>query len=104
VNFDGLLYCAAADSALWKDKYVSGGVLAGSTLVWFLLDKSVSTFGTLLYNIMMFMVVILFVWSNVASPSQFLALDLHDDLHSFEYEFQGCDSNLLTTNCSALMW
>jgi hypothetical protein len=57
----------AADSALWRDKYLSGGVLGGSTLVWFLLEKSGYTFMTLLCNILMFVVVILFVWSNVAA-------------------------------------
>jgi hypothetical protein len=69
MSFDGLL-CgvgAAADSALWRDKYLSGGVLGGSTLVWFLLEKSGYTFVTLLCNILMFVVVILFVWSNVAA-------------------------------------
>lgn len=57
----------AADSFLWKDKYLSGGVLAGSTLTWFLLEKSGYTFLTLLSNILMFVVVILFVWANVAA-------------------------------------
>jgi hypothetical protein len=57
----------AADSFLWKDKYLSAGVLAGSTLVWFLLEKSGYTFLTLLSNILMFVVVILFVWANVAA-------------------------------------
>lgn len=57
----------AADSFLWKDKYLSGGVLAGSTLTWFLLEKSGYTFLTLMSNILMFVVVILFVWANVAA-------------------------------------
>jgi len=57
----------AADSALWRDKYLSAGTLGGSTLIWFLLEKSGYTFCTLLCNILMFVVVILFVWSNVAS-------------------------------------
>lgn len=57
----------AADSALWRDKYLSAGTLGGSTLAWFLLEKSGYTFMTLLCNILMFAVVILFVWSNVAA-------------------------------------
>jgi hypothetical protein len=57
----------AADSALWRDKYLSGGTLIGSTVAWFLLEKSGFTFMTLLCNILMFVVVILFVWSNVAA-------------------------------------
>ncbi|KAG0630794.1 hypothetical protein M758_1G204200 [Ceratodon purpureus] len=57
----------AADSALWRDKYLSAGTLGGSTLVWFLLEKSGYTFMSLLCNILMFVVVILFVWSNVAA-------------------------------------
>lgn len=58
---------AAADSFLWKDKYLSGGVLGLSTLTWFLLEKSGYTFLTLMSNILMFIVVILFVWANVAA-------------------------------------
>jgi hypothetical protein len=57
----------AADSFLWKDKYLSAGVLGGSTLTWFLLEKSGYTFLTLLSNILMFVVVILFVWANIAA-------------------------------------
>lgn len=57
----------AADSFLWKDKYLSGGVLVLSTLTWFLLEKSGYTFLTLVSNILMFIVVILFVWANVAA-------------------------------------
>jgi hypothetical protein len=57
----------AADSALWKDKYLSAGTLVGSTAIWFLLEKSGYTFLTLLCNILMFGVVILFVWANVAA-------------------------------------
>jgi hypothetical protein len=38
-----------------------------STLAWFLLAKSGYTFMTLLCNILLFVVVILFVWSNVAA-------------------------------------
>jgi hypothetical protein len=57
----------AADSALWRDKYLSAGTLGGSTLIWFLLEKSGYTFVTLVCNILMFVVVILFVWANVAA-------------------------------------
>jgi hypothetical protein len=57
----------AADSALWRDKYLSIGTLVGSTVIWFLLEKSGYTFLTLLCNILMFGVVILFVWANVAA-------------------------------------
>lgn len=57
----------AADSALWRDKYLSAGTLGGSTLIWFLLEKSGYTLVTLLCNILLFVIVILFLWSNVAS-------------------------------------
>ncbi|XP_024392477.1 reticulon-like protein B10 [Physcomitrium patens] len=56
-----------ADSALWRDRYLSGGTLGGSTLLWILLEKSGYTFLTLVCNILLFVVVILFVWSNVAT-------------------------------------
>jgi hypothetical protein len=57
----------AADAALWRDKYLSAGTLGGSTLIWFLLEKSGYTFVTLMCNILMFVVLILFVWANVAA-------------------------------------
>nr|XP_024390439.1 reticulon-like protein B10 [Physcomitrium patens]XP_024390440.1 reticulon-like protein B10 [Physcomitrium patens]XP_024390441.1 reticulon-like protein B10 [Physcomitrium patens]XP_024390442.1 reticulon-like protein B10 [Physcomitrium patens]XP_024390443.1 reticulon-like protein B10 [Physcomitrium patens]PNR43434.1 hypothetical protein PHYPA_015815 [Physcomitrium patens] len=57
----------AADAFLWKDRNLSAIILGGSTLVWFLLEKSGYTFLTLLSNILMFSVIILFVWANVAA-------------------------------------
>jgi hypothetical protein len=57
----------AADSALWRDKYLSGGTLFGSTAIWYLLEKSGYTFVTLTCNILMCVIVLLFVWSNVAA-------------------------------------
>jgi len=57
----------AADSALWRDKYLSAGTLGGSTLIWFLVEKSGYTITTLICNILMLITVVLFVWSNVAA-------------------------------------
>lgn len=57
----------AADSALWRDKYLSGGTLFGSTAIWYLLEKSGYTFVTLTCNILMCVIVLLFVWSSIAA-------------------------------------
>jgi hypothetical protein len=57
----------AADVFLWKDRNTSVAVLVGSTLLWCLLEKSGYTLLTLLSNIFMFSLAILFVWANVSS-------------------------------------
>lgn len=66
-NYLRLLFHAAADVFLWKDRNTSVAVLVGSTLLWCLLEKSGYTLLTLLSNIFMFSLAILFVWANVSS-------------------------------------
>lgn len=57
----------AADVLLWKQKPVSGGVLAGSTAAWVLFEWSGYTLLSLLSNVLLFLVVIFFFWSNAAA-------------------------------------
>jgi hypothetical protein len=52
---------------LWRKKHLSIGLLVGATLAWILLEKTGYTVVSLVSNITLFLVVILFVWSNLAA-------------------------------------
>jgi hypothetical protein len=56
-----------ADVLLWRKKHLSIGLLVGATLAWILLEKTGYTLVSLVSNITLFLVVILFVWSNLAA-------------------------------------
>jgi hypothetical protein len=56
-----------ADVLLWKQKHLSAAFLIGSTVIWFLLEKSQYTLIALVSNILIFAIVVLFVWANLAS-------------------------------------
>jgi hypothetical protein len=63
----GLSILAAADVLLWRKKHLSIGLLVGATLAWILLEKTGYTVLSIVSNVTLFLVVILFVWSNVAA-------------------------------------
>jgi len=63
----GLNILAAADVLLWRKKHLSIGLLVGATLAWILLEKTGYTVLSIVSNVTLFLVVILFVWSNVAA-------------------------------------
>ncbi|CAM6025519.1 unnamed protein product [Sphagnum balticum] len=56
-----------ADVLLWRQKHLSISILVGSTVIWFLLEKSQYTLVALLSNILFFTVIVLFVWANLAA-------------------------------------
>ncbi|KAH9566120.1 hypothetical protein CY35_04G113400 [Sphagnum magellanicum] len=56
-----------ADVLLWRKKHLSIGLLVGATLAWILLEKTGYTVLSIVSNVTLFLVVILFVWSNVAA-------------------------------------
>ncbi|CAM6046149.1 unnamed protein product [Sphagnum compactum] len=56
-----------ADVLLWRKKHLSVGLLVGATLAWILLEKTGYTVVSIVSNVTLFLVVILFVWSNVAA-------------------------------------
>lgn len=56
----------AADVLLWKHKPLSGGVLAGATIGWILFEWSGYTLLSLVSNVLLFLIVIFFLWSNAA--------------------------------------
>ncbi|KAK4785253.1 hypothetical protein SAY86_001942 [Trapa natans] len=55
-----------ADVLLWKDKAVSGGMLIGATVLWFLFEVAEYHFITLMCHIILALMLFIFVWSNVA--------------------------------------
>ncbi|KAL2622672.1 hypothetical protein R1flu_002877 [Riccia fluitans] len=74
----------AADVLLWKNKPLSAGVLAGTTLVWILFEWSGYTLLSLLSNVLLFLIVVFFLWSNAAgllnrSPPPIPELKLSED-------------------------
>jgi hypothetical protein len=56
-----------ADVLLWRQKHLSAALLIGSTIIWFLLEKSQYKLVPLLSNVLIFAIVVLFVWANLAS-------------------------------------
>ncbi|KQK09268.1 hypothetical protein BRADI_2g47076v3 [Brachypodium distachyon] len=56
----------AADILLWKNRNLSAGVLAGATLIWFLFDVVEYNIIPLLSQIAIFVMLVIFIWSNAA--------------------------------------
>eukprot|EP00250_Pteridium_aquilinum_P010085 c19143_g2_i1 orf=428-1165(-) len=56
----------AADTFLWRDKFMSGGILAGATIIYFVLEFSGCTLLTIISNLLLVTMGVLFVWSNAA--------------------------------------
>jgi hypothetical protein len=57
---------AGADVLLWRKKHLSIGLLVGATLAWILLEKTGYKLVSVVSNVTLLLVVILFVWSNLA--------------------------------------
>ncbi|KVH95363.1 reticulon-like protein B1 [Cynara cardunculus var. scolymus] len=56
-----------ADVLLWKDKKVSGGLLGGVTLIWFLFEVLEYHFLTLVCHSIILTLAIFFLWSNAST-------------------------------------
>ncbi|XP_061357738.1 reticulon-like protein B14 [Gastrolobium bilobum] len=67
-----------ADILLWKDKMLSGGIVAGFSIVWFLFEVVEYNFVTLLCHILMALMLILFVWYNAAGLITWRLPDIYD--------------------------
>jgi hypothetical protein len=79
-----------ADVLLWRQKHLSILILVGSTVIWFLLEKSQYTLVALLSNILFFTVITLFVWANLAAllnrcASWFVQLQGHPKVKVLQY-------------------
>lgn len=57
---------SAADTLLWKDKFMAGGILLGATIVYFVLEHSGFTLMTIFSNLLLVAFAVMFVWSNAA--------------------------------------
>ncbi|KAM0015560.1 hypothetical protein Hdeb2414_s0032g00712121 [Helianthus debilis subsp. tardiflorus] len=56
-----------ADLLLWKDKKVSGGILGGATVIWFLFEVLEYHLLTLVCHSLILTLAILFLWSNAST-------------------------------------
>jgi hypothetical protein len=56
-----------ADVLLWRQKHLFAALLIGSTIIWFMLKKFQYKLVPLLSNVLIFAIVVLFVWANLAS-------------------------------------
>ncbi len=81
---------AVADVLLWRQKHLSISILVGSTVIWYLLEKSQYTLVALLSNILFFTIIVLFVWANLAAllsrcASCFVQLQGHSKVKVLQY-------------------
>ncbi|XP_062081667.1 reticulon-like protein B2 [Humulus lupulus] len=63
----------AADVILWRNKETSACVLAGATVVWLLIEWIGYQFLTILCNALLLTFTSLFLWSNLASYTNFVS-------------------------------
>ncbi|GAB2233611.1 hypothetical protein Droror1_Dr00002837 [Drosera rotundifolia] len=56
----------SADILLWRDKKISGGVLAGATVVWVLFEWLNYHFLSIVFFLLALSLVVQFVWSNAS--------------------------------------
>jgi hypothetical protein len=56
-----------ADLFLWRNKKISGGVLAGATAIWLLFEVMEYHFLTLMCHCLILTLAILFLWSNASA-------------------------------------
>lgn len=74
-----------ADILLWRNKKVSGGVLAGATAIWVLFDLMEYHFLTLIGHCLILSLAVLFLWSNAStfinkSPPHIPVVEVPEDL------------------------
>lgn len=56
----------AADTFLWRDKFMSAGILVGATIVYLVIEYSGYTLLSIISNLLLVTMGVLFVWSNAA--------------------------------------
>jgi hypothetical protein len=57
---------SAADAILWRNKFISGGLLSGATITYFVLEHLGYSLLSLITNLLLATLAVLFVWSNAA--------------------------------------
>ena len=61
-----VFFVAVEALLLWRDPAKTGGVFAGITLLYLLLEWSRFSLLTLIANVLLFLVVLTFLWNNLA--------------------------------------
>ncbi|XP_074589841.1 reticulon-like protein B9 [Curcuma longa] len=56
-----------ADVLLWRNKYLSAGILTGATVVWFMFEVAEYHFLTLMCYTTISTMLVIFIWSNFAT-------------------------------------
>lgn len=74
-----------ADVMLWRRRNASVGILVGAAVAWILFEKSGYTLLSLLANVLLLLVTILFVWATAAAlisrpPPPLPELELSEDM------------------------
>ncbi|KAK1271756.1 Reticulon-like protein B5 [Acorus gramineus] len=75
----------SADVVLWRNKPISGGILAGVTVVWLLFEWLGYTLLTLVCHSLILALAVLFLWSNASSfanksPPKFPEVNLSEEV------------------------
>ncbi|KAI5076307.1 hypothetical protein GOP47_0008372 [Adiantum capillus-veneris] len=75
----------SADVILWRRKYMSAGILVGTTLAWILLEHSGFSLLTIVSDVLLILIGGLFVWANAATlvhkpPPRIPELHLSEDM------------------------
>lgn len=79
-----------ADVLLWRERKLAVSLLAGSTLLWYLLEHLQYSLVSLVSNALLLFIGALFVWTNVASVlNRYWILIVSDDVgtHLYSYMF-----------------
>lgn len=58
---------SAADIILWRNKQMSGSILAGVTVIWLLFEWMGYHLLTFICHSLIFLLAVSFIWSNAAS-------------------------------------
>lgn len=73
-----------ADVLLWRDRKLAISLLAGSTLLWYLLEHLKYSLVSLVSNALLLFIGALFLWTNVASVlNRYWTLIVFDDAGTF---------------------
>lgn len=78
-----------ADVLLWRDRKLAISLLAGSTLLWYLLEHLKYSLVSLVSNALLLFIGALFLWTNVASVlNRYWTLIVFDDAGTYLYSYR----------------
>ncbi|XP_010938076.1 reticulon-like protein B4 [Elaeis guineensis] len=95
----------SADIILWRNKQMSGGILAGVTVIWLLFEWMGYHLLTFICHSLIFLLAVSFIWSNAASfvnrsPPKFPEVILPEDMflsiaHAVRYQINEAFSTFI---------